>query len=561
MGALNCAPSHRRDAAIASFYCLHKLNFSGKSNRSKGILSMDELIAEIIEHCVTELELPQMRPGVPLSELGIDSMEFLALYAHLSTKLGVAFDESMLEQDLSIESLVDRMKVARERERERERVACDHSSDRAIGSTYVTSLANRYSYLRLRRRNFDDWITYCDPVIMNTAISDDELRNAAVDAVNRFDSLRLRLEWTDQGVMTERISGRYSEAPYVSVRCPEYVQPSQFETWLRQRVLSVGQGMNISGNSFVLMCVRDCPDARDRLIMMVHHVAADGISLRIISDSIFHYLKHGPSAVRPVVPTFESFSRAYRRHYERCAEEQAEYWLKMPWSEAKASQLKLDIDDQKNTEKYTDYVEGTIKFDSRESTKRDSHSIHDKLMLAIGRAYCKFFGARTALIASVSHGRIGYGGVNSGAVAGWINDVIPYLINGCVPVDEELPNISAHSSYVKGAPAAFNYLKHVGVNLAGLQDLLRPQVSVNFTVGRRFPFNYYGVARKDDYISLGSPESGSTQRVYLLSAGAWMLKEKIRLRWDFSSSLFARADMAQFCSICLEELDAINKYE
>ena len=528
-------------------------------NRSS--INREVVLSELVQFCEQQLNVKQACSDVPLADLGIDSMDLLSLYAYLSKRLQVSFDEGSFDKSQSLSSLLDSAFSDRQRDDCRT-LDLSVNSDRDsvnIDSGLIPTLANRYSYLSHRQRNFDDWVACCEPVVLESHFDDALLASALQYVVSRFDALRTEVVRDDEGMFLESVSESSGLENYFAIRCPSRVRAADFPVWISKTVGEFRAGMDMRRGKIRLLCIRGCPDSHDRLVLMIHHVAADGVSLRIVSNALFRYLSLGGCPDERPAPKYTAFATAYHEVNKARANEQYRYWNTLPWDAVGTSRLDIDVDHPDNIERYSSFVECESNIDVQSLMKDANVTLLDRMVVATGRAYQRVFGGRYCAIAVLHHGRKSYNGVGAAGTVGWISDVIPYVVDGFCSGREALEAAAAHGTRTGGTPGSFAYLKYFGTESISLRGVPRPQISLNYAPGSKYPYDYWGVGREDVPGMLQTRSAGSTQRVYLLSAGAWTQGDRVKLRWDYSSKLFDEDRIARFTRACLDELEAPAK--
>lgn len=518
---------------------------------------MTTVLADAVEFCRAQLGIEVQDATAKIADMGIDSMELLSLYAFLARRTGGNLPDDAFSADYSLIRLVSAIEARTHRNDGLSPAAREAGPLFALNSSpkRIPSLANRYSYFLGRERCLAEWITCIGPIVLRHNLSSDLAASAAAALCRRFDSLRLVVRVEHDGTCVETVREDLPEDLVTEVTYRAGPSPAEFSEWLTQTTLAVRSDMARQQSLFRLVVARMCPDGPDRLILLVHHLAADGVSLRTLVEYLFAYVATGGQITAEEPPSYAEFCEEYWRANARGAAESANYWRSLPWSESQTGWLPADCKDSRNIERYTSYVERTTEFDRTQLRGNAQNSVLAALAVAVARAYTRVFGGSHLAISTVHHGRLPHYGERVREIVGWMNDVVPYVVDGKVETARSVAAAAYHSRHTSQLGSSFTYLKYLSKSNDALElsRLALPQVSINLTPGKSFPFNFSGIGHLDPSFSVEPPEPEEAQRVYLLSSGAWVSGNTLRLRWDFSSKLFSRSEIEQFTAGCLAE--------
>jgi hypothetical protein len=185
--------------------------------------------------------------------------------------------------------------------------------------------------------------------------------------------------------------------------------------------------------------------------------------------------------------------------------------------------------------------------------------INDALILAVAKAYTEHFSSSGLALGIdvVFHGRGMTSSVgNVSETVGWISETIPMFSYGDGQIRQQLEYIRLQREHALMNGKAYGVARYICKDPV-LAELPEPRVSLNFlpTDASQFPHS--------DWISVkrlpGDPGDPQTQRVYLLSAGAYVQEQAFVLSWDYSDQLFDSALIKSFTESCLCNLEIIGE--
>jgi non-ribosomal peptide synthase protein (TIGR01720 family) len=183
----------------------------------------------------------------------------------------------------------------------------------------------------------------------------------------------------------------------------------------------------------------ECGPARgDRLLIAVHHLAADGISGRVLAEDLWSAYEQAESGAEPRLPaktaSFVEWAGLLTKR-ARTAETRAEagYWLELPW--AQVTSLPVDHPGSPETEDGERALtvtldEGATGTLLRRLTGANRPHINDVLLAAVARAVARWTGSDTVLLSVEAHGREPVvGEVDVSRTVGWFTSMYPVLLH------------------------------------------------------------------------------------------------------------------------------------
>ncbi|MBW4456089.1 MAG: amino acid adenylation domain-containing protein [Nostoc indistinguendum CM1-VF10] len=248
--------------------------------------------------------------------------------------------------------------------------------------------------------------------------------------LTHHDALRLRFVWEESG-WRSFIVPPDEAVPFTLVdvsALPEAEQKATIEAVAAELQTS----LNLAEGPLVRVALFDLgPQKQSRLLIIIHHLAADGVSLRIFLEDfymVYQQFSQGETIALPAKTT--SFKQFIERvtEYARSPElkQELDYWLALPWT--KVVPLPLDYPEGRgaNTKASTRTVLVSLTVEEtrallQEVPKTYNTNIRDVLLTALVQAFARWTGVSTLLVDLLGHGRETiFNDVDLSRTVGWI---------------------------------------------------------------------------------------------------------------------------------------------
>jgi amino acid adenylation domain-containing protein/non-ribosomal peptide synthase protein (TIGR01720 family) len=295
-----------------------------------------------------------------------------------------------------------------------------------------------------------------------------------------------------------------------------------------------------------------------RLVWVIHHLAMDGVSWRILLTDLqtaYRQLRSGesPGSTRRLASPTTPFSQWARRLAGHAAspklQQEAAYWL----HEARQTIKPLPVDQRGHA----------ITMASAESvvvslTEAETHSllqelpkayraqINDLLLTAMARAVTAWSGDPRLLVDLEGHGREElFDDLDLSRSVGWFTSVFPVLIDleEAHRPDQKLRTIKEQLRRVPERGVGYGLLRYLGPD-QDLTDRLRalPQAEICFNYLGQFDKvmsegALFGPAQE----SIGPTQSPRGRLAYLLEINVWVSRGRLQADWTYSATLYHRA--------------------
>ncbi|MBK5550281.1 amino acid adenylation domain-containing protein, partial [Pseudomonas sp. TH03] len=310
-------------------------------------------------------------------------------------------------------------------------------------------------------------------------------------------------------------------------------------------------------------------DGSQRLLLVIHHLAVDGVSWRILLEDLqntYQQLQDGKALSLPAkTSAFKDWSEHLQRYaHSPALQQELAYWqaclsdvsTDLPCKRVDAGQqnrLALNVHTQLNQELTRKLLQ--------EAPTAYRTQVNDLLLTALARVIGRWTGLASTLIQLEGHGREElFDGVDLTRTVGWFTSLFPVRLT---PAD-------ALSDSIKQVKEQLRSIPHKGVGFGALRYLgdEQTQQSLRALPSPRITFNYLGQFDgsfdKDDAAlfapaseSSGLDQSPDAPMGNWLSLNGQVYGGQLTIGWTFSTERFDTATIERLAEDYAKELAAL----
>ena len=296
-------------------------------------------------------------------------------------------------------------------------------------------------------------------------------------------------------------------------------------------------------------------DRSARLLIIIHHLAVDGVSWRILlSDlaTIYQQLtEQQPIKLSAKTTAFIDWAQKLNNYAQsEILLKELDYWLNQPWSKATPLPNDYGHSQPENTVGSAASVSG--EFSVEETTallgsvnQAYNTQINDILLSGLVLSLAQWTGNSTVLIDLEGHGREElFSDVDLSRTVGWFTSVFPVLL--------QLPSLNQPAEVIKSIKEQLRGIPNRGIGY-GLLRYLCQDTTVNQQLQTiptaEISFNYLGqfdqvqsqTGWKFASESTGFNQSKKQTRDHLLEISGLVVDGKLQINWTYSSNVHNRA--------------------
>ncbi|VVO19238.1 non-ribosomal peptide synthetase [Pseudomonas fluorescens] len=319
-----------------------------------------------------------------------------------------------------------------------------------------------------------------------------------------------------------------------------------------QRSLNLAQGPLLRGMLLSLA------DGSQRLLLVIHHLAVDGVSWRVLLEdlqSTYQQLQSGQPLKLPAkTSALKTWAEQLQRHTASLAGE-------LPWWREQLLATPTDLP--------CDYPEGSL-CNSQALSVRSHLSpaltrqllqqapaayrtqVNDLLLTALARVICRWTGQASTLIQLEGHGREElFAGIDLSRTVGWFTSLYPVKLTPTTQVASSIKQVKEQLRSIPNKGIGFGALRYLGdaPTQAALRELPSPRIT----------FNYLGQFDPSALL-VPAAESAGREQSPLAPLGNWLelngqvYAGELSLGWTFSREMFDEATIQRLADDYSAEL-------
>jgi microcystin synthetase protein McyA len=404
--------------------------------------------------------------------------------------------------------------------------------------------------------------------------------------LRHHDALRLQFKRVD-GEWRQTNGGMPGEIPFEHVDLSALDEPERGEA-LREHILRLQASLNIGRGPLIRVAYFDFgPQTQGRLLTIVHHLAVDRVSWRVLLEDLGAAYEQVSQGLTPQLPVKTTSFREWSLRLAEYAQlpevtAEADWWLRL--EREPIPPLLPDYPEGSNTE---DDVRTTAVFLDEGDTeslvqkvgKAYGTEVHEVLLTSLALALQRWTGQTRALVEMEGFGRQAElvsqaTGVemNLARTVGWFTSVHPLLLR----LPPEMPGqnglgraLMAVKEEVREAPnggTGFGLLRYLNRDshiAAAMRRVPSPQISFNYlgqfiqdTAQAAIGSAAFGPAPENS----GPDHAAGNERRYLLDVTASVFAGKLRVEFSYSDAQFAEETIETFGALYLEALGSLIEH-
>ena len=381
----------------------------------------------------------------------------------------------------------------------------------------------------------------------------------------------LRLRFTPAGVDWRQSNAGPDEIVPFSVFDLSELSVAEHPAAIEAKGVELQTSLNISAGPLARVAYFELgADRPGRLLFVVHHLAVDGISWRILLEDLqggYQQLKSGAKIeFAPKTTSFKDWARRLTE-YAQSAELRTEltYWLDESRRQAKS--LPADYRSETNTRESARSV--TVELDAEETAEllkkvpqAYSTQIAEVLLAAVSQAFSEWTGHPALLIDMEGHGREEIiTEVDLSRTVGWFTTLFPVLLelkSEATPGDALL-SVKEQLRSIPHRGIGYGLLRYLAADMTIRGQLSSlPQAQVSFNYLGQFDQVLTGtslltLARE----SAGQGSAPQAGRSHLLEISGGVVGGKLHMAWTYSEQSHHRSTIEALAESFIRALRAL----
>ena len=390
--------------------------------------------------------------------------------------------------------------------------------------------------------------------------------------LEHHDALRLRfVQHTDNWQQFH--AGPGSPAPFERVDLSVVPLPEQFAEM--EKIAAARQAsLNLTTGPLMRVVLFDLGHQQAaRLLLIIHHLAVDGVSWRILLEDLFNtyqQLKRDePIELPPKTTAFQDWALTLSNYSQSQAlRSQLEYWLNQPWSQV----VRMPVDFPEGSGENTVATSAVISVSLSETETQAllqqvqtayNTQINDVLLTALVQSMAAWQGTSTVLVDLEGHGREDlFAGIDLSRTVGWFTSIFPVMLSleGTFGSGEALKAIKEQLRAIPQGGLGYGVLRYLHGDRqvrSQLENLPKSEVVFNY-LGQFAPLKslteHWQLASNQE---TGSDISQMGQNQHLLSINAIVMAGKLQVNWSYSRKQHHAATIERLALGYLASLQAL----
>ncbi|GAB4190120.1 MAG: hypothetical protein Fur006_31930 [Coleofasciculaceae cyanobacterium] len=340
--------------------------------------------------------------------------------------------------------------------------------------------------------------------------------------------------------------GKVSDVP-VSFIDLSSTPAAERETALEAKVTQVQASLNLTNGLLIRVVLFNLGDTEpNRLLIVIHHLAVDGISWRILLEDlqqVYHRLSQDETVqLPPKTTSFKQWSE-FLQEYAQSSELQQErdYWVSV--SRQSVSRLPVDHHNGANAIACVRTMSVSLGVEETRALLQEVPAtyrteINDVLLTALVQVFAQWTGGQSLLVDLEGHGREAIANdIDLSRTVGWFTTIFPVVLTleGILEPGEALKAIKEQLRSIPNRGIGYGVLRYLSKD-AQLPTL--PQAEVRF--------NYLGqfdqVLPESSLFKLAHQTPGASRSIagdrrYLLDINGFVLGGELQLEWTYSEQI------------------------
>ncbi|MER0602757.1 non-ribosomal peptide synthase/polyketide synthase [Pseudomonas aeruginosa] len=308
----------------------------------------------------------------------------------------------------------------------------------------------------------------------------------------------------------------------------------------------------------------DMADGSQRLLLVIHHLAVDGVSWRILLEDLQRLYADLDADLGPRSSSYQAWSR--HLHEQAGARlDELDYWQAQLHDAPHALPCENPHGALENRHErklvLTLDAERTRQL-LQEAPAAYRTQVNDLLLTALARATCRWSGDASVLVQLEGHGREDLGeAIDLSRTVGWFTSLFPLRLTPAADLGESLKAIKEQLRCVPDKGVGYGLLRYLAGEEAAARLAALPQPRITFNYLGRFDRQFDGAALLVPATeSAGAAQDPCAPLANWLSIEGQVYGGELSLHWSFSREMFAEATVQRLVDDYARELHALIEH-
>ncbi|MGF6109832.1 non-ribosomal peptide synthase/polyketide synthase [Pseudomonas frederiksbergensis] len=307
-------------------------------------------------------------------------------------------------------------------------------------------------------------------------------------------------------------------------------------------------------------------DGAQRLLLVIHHLAVDGVSWRVLLEDLqqaYTQLESGGAIVLPSkTSAYQAWAVRLQQHAPALSEELV-YWQQQTSAQA----LPCDRPDGRLDNRFGQKIEWRLDSELTRQLLQSAPAayrtqVNDLLLTALARVICRWSGQQAALIQLEGHGREDlFDELDLTRSVGWFTSLFPVSLQPAATLADSIKTVKEQLRAIPGKGLGYGVLRYLGepAQRAQLAALTPPRITFNYLgqFDRQFDETALFVPSTD---GSGVAQDPSAPLANWLTVEGQVYGGELSMSWGFSHEMFDAATIQQLVDSYGAELRALIEH-
>ncbi|MNJ20435.1 Linear gramicidin synthase subunit D [compost metagenome] len=329
------------------------------------------------------------------------------------------------------------------------------------------------------------------------------------------------------------------------------------------------RSLDLSAGPLLRAVLMNLADGSQRLLLVIHHLAVDGVSWRILLEDLHSAYEQACAGQQPLLPARTSSVKAWAERLQQYAREGAlaeelVYWREQlhgvanDWPQCN-SQGSLDKRHAASVDTRLD-AQATRQL-LKEAPAAYRTQVNDLLLTALARVIGQWTGNPHTLLQLEGHGREDlFEDIDLTRTVGWFTSLFPLRLSVCDDLRGSILQVKEQLRALPNKGLGYGVLRHLGnaEQQAALQGMAQGRITFNYLGQFDSSFDAHSNALLRPATEARGSETGSAaQLANWLSINGQVYGGELTLSWTFSREMFAEATVQALADAFALELRAL----
>ena len=400
-------------------------------------------------------------------------------------------------------------------------------------------------------------------------LEEEIIRNVIEKIQEHHDALRMTYQFTPQGIIQN--SSDIDLPVSLQVFNWKEMEVEEAQRLITEKASEIQSGIDIEKGPLMNLGLFKLADG-DRLLIVIHHLAIDGVSWRILFEDI-EALYHQSIAKQKL--TLPNKTHSYKHWADKLTnwsnshtfKKESTYWQHIENSPVKPIALDFEVENSTigdTVALHFELKEEITKALLFEVNDAFNTEVNDILLAALGLTIQKTFNQDLVAIDLEGHGREAlFEDVDINRTVGWFTVLYPLLL--------DMGNANELSQHLKNVKETLRNIPNKGIGYGAWKYLANKTEENQHNKANLKPqilFNYLGQFDEDIQQSsfqiakeyAGSVQSAAHKQKYLLDFSGMIANKKLRISVNYSQKQFKKETIQLLCNTYQEVLSEIINY-